>query len=69
MRAAALAMSRAPASTSYVPATNAVGTATLLSETRRCWEVRSARCMYQSTGVVRNSEIAFAATAGSAPAA
>ena len=35
-----------------MPATNAAGTATLLSETRACCEVRSARWKYQSTGVV-----------------
>ena len=48
-------MSRAPESTSYVAATNAAGTVTLLSRTRACVEVRRARWKYQSTGVARNS--------------
>ena len=37
----------------------------LLSETRACSEVRSARWKYHSTGVVRNSLTARAASAGS----
>jgi len=58
-------MSSAEASTSQRPATNVVGTSMPRSDTRRCFDVVTARCMYQSIGVVRNSLIARAASSGS----
>ena len=58
-------MSYDEASTSYFPARKLVGTSMVRSETRPCREECSARCMYQSVGVVRNSLIARRASSGS----
>ena len=65
MRSAAVRMSWCEARTSYLPATKLVGTSIERSETRWCSEECSARCMYQSVGVVRNSRIARRASSGS----
>ena len=50
---------------SNFPARKLVGTSMLRSETRRWSEECSARCMYQSIGVLRNSLIARRASSGS----
>ena len=55
IRSAAVRMSSAEASTSHRPATNVVGTSIPRRDTRTCREVVTARCMYHSIGVVRNS--------------
>ena len=66
IRSAAVLMSLVSASTSYLPATKTAGTETPDRDTRPWREACSARCMYQSIGVVRNSRTARRTSVGRA---